>query len=434
MRALLSLSFAFVTAALQAGGVYFSDRATGNSAIRAIDFGSSLPRTLGSATDPRGVVFDPVTERAYFADRGGSGTLSSYAATGAGFASHLTNLPSVADLRPDRVSRIFYWCEETGGLIRKAAFTATGDATTVGSTVFSGLSLPYYLDLDLAGSRVFWSQNGSSLFSGPIAGGAGTNIYSAGNNNRGIATNPASGFLYWNQRGNPGVYRRPIGGGTAQVVYGSGSTTNTVLNTPHGLILDIPAGKLYWADTGTNGSGTDGPGVYRGDLDGITTREVVFGGVSGTNQTWDLDLDTRTPNYTEWKARFFRFDAPAALTDKAADAVTDGDTNLAEYAFGTGPMNGQSRLALEPLRVLDGSAEYGGVRFRRRAGATDLTYRVQVSTNLTTWPDNTTTPGTTVQHGAPVPAEDGMEVVTIRSTAPANSEIRQFIRVQVTSP
>ncbi len=433
MRALLSLSLAFTCASAHAGGVYFSDR---QGSVRAIDFGSSTARTLGSASDPRGIVFDPVTERVYYADRG-SGSLNSYAAAGAGFATHLTNLPNVADLRPDRVNRIFYWCQESGGLIRKAPFTATGDAGVVGTTVFSGLSAPYYLDLDLAGGRIFWSQNGVSLFSGPIAGGSASTLYSAGANNRGIAADVAAGNLYWCQRGNPGptgIYRRGIVNGTVQTVYGSGSTTNTLLNTPHGLILDLPAGKLYWADTGSNGFGTDTPGVYRGDLDGSTLREVVFGGVSNPNQTWDVDLDTRTPNYTEWKARFFRFDAPAALTDKTADADTDGDTNLAEYAFGTGPMNGRSRLVLEPLRVIDSSAEYGAVRFRRRAGATDLTYRVQVSTNLTTWPDNITTPGTTVEYGAPIPAEDGMEVVTIRSAAPANSEIRQFIRVQVTSP
>ena len=431
MRALLSLSLAFVCASAHAGGVYFSDR---QGSVRVIDFGSATARTLGSATDPRGIVFDPVTERVYYADRGGSGSLNSYAAAGSGFATHLTNLPSVADLRPDRVNRIFYWCQETGGLIRKAPFTASGDAAVVGTTVFSGLTSPYYLDLDLAGGRIFWSQNGVGLFSGPLAGGTATNIYSGGNSNRGIAAETASGFLYWNQRGNPGVYRRLIAGGAVQTVYGSGSITNTILNTPHGLILDIPANKLYWADTGTNNSGSDTAGVYRGDFDGSTLREVVFGGPPNPNQTWDIDLDTRTPNYTEWKARFFRFDAPAALTDKTADADTDGDSNLAEYAFGTGPLNGQSRLVLEPVRVVDGSAEYGAVRFRRRAGATDLTYRVQVSTSLVSWPDNSTTPGTTVQHGAPVPAEDGMEVVTIRSTAPANSEIRQFIRVQVTSP
>lgn len=433
MRALLTLSLALLPSFAHAGGVYFTDRVSGSSAVRAIDFGSSTVRTLGSASDPRGVVFDPVTERVFFCDRG-SGSLNSYAAAGGGFASHLTNLPNVADLRPDRVNRIFYWCEENGGLIRKAPFTASGDASVVGTTVFSGLSLPYYLDLDLSGGRIFWSQNGASLFSGPLAGGSATNVYSGGSNNRGIAADTATGYLYWNQRGSPGVYRRQIAGGAVQTVYGSGSATGSILNTPHGLILDLPAGKLYWADTGTNGSGPDGPGVYRGDLDGSGVREVVFGGSAGVNQSWDLDLDARTPNYAQWKARFFRFDAPAAVTDKTADPDSDGSTNLAECAFGTSPTTGRSLPALEALRVTDSAVEYGAVRFRRRAGATDLTYKVQVSTNLTTWPDNSTAPGTTVQHGAPVAAEDGMEVVTIRSSVPASSEVRQFFRVQVTSP
>jgi hypothetical protein len=133
---LLSAAFACASAWTHAGGVYFSDRASLNTAIRAIDFGTTVPRTLGTATDPRGVVFDPVTERAYYADRGGTGSLNSFAAAGGGSATHLTNLPSVADLRPDRVNRIFYWCQESTGVIRKAAFNATGDAGVVGTTVF----------------------------------------------------------------------------------------------------------------------------------------------------------------------------------------------------------------------------------------------------------------------------------------------------------
>src|SRR5215207_8144630 len=101
MRLLITLCTLACAVALQAGGVYFTDRATGNSAIRAIDFGTASPRTLGCATDPRGVVFDAVTNRVYFADRGSTGSLNSYQAAGSGFASHLTNLPSVTDLRPD---------------------------------------------------------------------------------------------------------------------------------------------------------------------------------------------------------------------------------------------------------------------------------------------------------------------------------------------
>src|SRR5687768_7011811 len=166
MRALLLFLLA-APCISHAGGIYFSDR-PGTNTIKAFEFGATMTRTVGSASDPRGVVFDPVTERVYYADRG-SAELNSYAAAGGSPQNHLTGLLNVADLRSDRVNRVFYWCEESGGLIRKAAFTATGDA---GQTVYSGLTSPYYLDVDVAEGRLFWSQNGVSLFRGPLPGGS----------------------------------------------------------------------------------------------------------------------------------------------------------------------------------------------------------------------------------------------------------------------
>jgi hypothetical protein len=126
----------------------------------------------------------------------------------------LTNLPNVADLTMDRINRVFYWCQESGGQIRKAPFAASGDALTVVQTVYSGLSSPYYLHVDLTGQRLFWSQNGANLYSGPITGGAvPAPFFTSGVDNRGIAFDPSTGYVYWVQRGtaplvNSGIYRR----------------------------------------------------------------------------------------------------------------------------------------------------------------------------------------------------------------------------------
>src|SRR5687767_7741228 len=151
MRLILLSSTLFISTFAFAGGIYFSDRPGGNQKIGFVPLGSSTPQTLGSATDPRGVFFDAVTNRVYFGDRGGTGSIKSFDAAGGGLQTHLTGLTTISDLRPDRVNRVFYWCEESTGLIRSAPFTAVDPATP--TNVFSGLVSPYYLDLDLAGGR-----------------------------------------------------------------------------------------------------------------------------------------------------------------------------------------------------------------------------------------------------------------------------------------
>ena len=139
-------------------------------------------------------------------------------------------------------------------------------------------------------------------------------------------------------------------------------------------------------------------------------------------------MDRRTPSYTQWLARFFRLDAVSPVTDKLTDADGDGLVNLTEYAFASRPWQGETSPLLEPLKVTDGGVDYGAVRFLRRIGAIDLTYRIQFSNNLKTWEDNLT-----VQFGTPIPADDGMELVTFRSTLPINGNVRVFFRVLVES-
>jgi hypothetical protein len=439
MRALL-LSMLALPGISLAGGIYFSDRISGNSAVRAMDFGAASSRLVGTASDPRGVVFDQVTSRVYCADRGLQ-QLNWYPAGGGAAQTQLTSLPDVADLCLDRVNRVFYWCEESGGLIRKAPFSASGNAGVVGQTVYSGLANPYYLDVDVAGDRLFWSQNGANLFAGPLVGGAvPAPFFSGGVNNRGIAYAPGAGMVYWIQRGtaplvNSGVFRRLYPNGPVQTVYGQGQPSGTLVpDTPHGVVLDLPAGKIYWADTGTNsGAGFNERGVTRGDLDGSGPPEAFFPGTP-SNQPWDVELDRRTPDYTQWKARFFYLWESGPHMEPAGDYDGDGSTNLEEYGLGSGPTNPASMPTIESLRVNEGGVDYGAIRFIRRGGSTDFSHRVQVSTNLTTWADNLSAPGTTVQHGSPTALAEDLELVTVRSTVPLSENVKQFFRVRLDLP
>jgi hypothetical protein len=421
---------AFVSVKTRAGGLFWSDRFSGNQNIRACNFdGTNLRniRSVGSG-DPRGVVVDTAAGRVYFLTRSG-GVLQSVDFANANYVQHITGLTAPADLRLDSANRVLYWCEESAGLIRKVVLPppSTVPGTLTPQSVFSGLSNPYYLDLEVAGGRLYWGQNGTSIFSGPLGGGTpDPAIYSSGLENRGVCVDPPRGMLYWAERGNRVIRRRPIAGGAVLDVYPG-------LDTPHGLVLDLPAGKMYWVDTGTNGvGGFNARGVSRGDLDGNSPAEVIVAG-TGTTQPWDIDIDPRATSYPEWRARFFRLDAATNTTDKTADPDLDDLPNLVEYALGTPPTRGNSSASLESVRVTENNTDYAAIRFRRRAGAIDITYRVQTSDDLVNWRDNTTPGGPYVIETTAVPAEEGMEWVTARAVNPFTHP-QQFFRVLVESP
>ena len=83
------------------------------------------------------------------------------------------------------------------------------------------------------------------------------------------------------------------------------------------------------------------------------------------------------------------------------------------------------------MRVSDGGVDYPAIRFRRRAGTSDLTVRVQVSTDLATWNDNTL--GAFTTETAALAQEDGMELATVRSNAPLTAS-PQHLRVKLSVP
>lgn len=413
-----------------AGGVYWSDRPATPKAIRACDFSGANVRNVASlisTRDPRGIVVDAAGERVYFCDRVASTTTSGevnyVALSGAGGVSvALTTLNRPADLRFDAATRTLFWCEENGGLIRKAT-AALGGALSGTTTLFSGQNLPYYIDYVAASGTLYWGANGATITSGPVAGGvANPPLYSGGLGNRGVCVDAAGGMIYWCEKDRGSIRRMPLAGGAIVDVY-------TGQNAPHGLVLDLAARRLYWTDTGTNTGGLNARGITRGAMDGATAAEIVVAGTA-SNQPWDLDLDRRNASYAEWRARFFRYDSAVATNGPEADPDGDGLENLAEYALGFAPFSSDA-AATEVLRVNDAGTDYAAIRFRRRAATSDLTIAVQVSTDLVTWNDNSTAAFTT--QVSVTAAEDGMELVTVRANTPLGTA-PQHLRVKASMP
>ena len=244
----------------------------------------------------------------------------------------------------------------------------------------------------------------------------------------GMVSMARAGGVYWTDRGASLIKRMSFDGTGLQTITLSHPAVQTLysnLDTPHGLALDIPARKLYWADTGNNaGTGVGDKAVSRGDFDGSTPIEVLATG----SEPWDVDLDLRCRSYAEWRARYFRRDASPAQTNPTADPDGDGLPNAVEYALGLPPLRAaipglpQGLLIAEPLT----NVLYHAIKSRRRAGTTDLSCYVQVSTNLTDWVGSLTAAQTTEFQVTPL--DDGMEEVTVRTLYSVAGYPRHFLR------
>jgi hypothetical protein len=284
------------------------------------------------------------------------------------------------------------------------------------------------MDLDVPAGKIYWGDfGGGSIFRANLDGSSRETLLTGNNMTRGVRLDPRERMLYWINRDDKKVHRCPLlafAGGTIPLTHPAVQTLYTNLDTPHGLALDIRARKLYWADTGTNpGNGTGGQSVCRGDFDGSTPLEIL---ATGT-EPWDVDLDLRCANYTEWTQRCFRRDALPAQTAPDADPDGDGIPNAVEYAFDLSPMHAdRSELPAGFVAVGPTQGDYHAVNYHRRIGTSDLHYEVQVSTNLTQWAE-----GGTVEIQV-TPLGDGMESASARTLYTVSGYTNHFMRVRTT--
>jgi hypothetical protein len=87
---------------------------------------------------------------------------------------------------------------------------------------------------------------------------------------------------------------------------------------------------------------------------------------------------------------------------------------------------------VETFRYAESGSEYLALRYRRRSGATDVSFRAQYSTDLVTWRDNSQ--GAYTVEVSAVADEEGLELVTVRSAVSLASAPAQFLRIHAFDP
>ena len=126
--------------------------------------------------------------------------------------------------------------------------------------------------------------------------------------------------------------------------------------------------------------------------------------------------------------------SPSYTVRAQIDADPDGDglTNLMEYALGAPPEGAGGSPEHLPYVVenQNGSKQYV---YRRQMAATDLSYVVEVSQDLTNWNHNADSTGLayTEEVGEPFFNGDGTETVRVKSVGLENSD-KVFFRLSVT--
>jgi autotransporter-associated beta strand protein len=162
-------------------------------------------------------------------------------------------------------------------------------------------------------------------------------------------------------------------------------------------------------------------------IDGIPQPAGVYGatgsGATTTNDTNFAGIGTLTVGgganpYTTWASAFLPGND---VSNPAGDNDNDGLSNQHEFAFGLNPISGSS---VDPILVgLDKSA--GTFTYQRRA-ATGLTYKILTSTDLVSWPEDTT--ATAGQVVGAVDGNGNQSVVVTLTGAPFTAT-KLFVRV-----
>jgi hypothetical protein len=153
-------------------------------------------------------------------------------------------------------------------------------------------------------------------------------------------------------------------------------------------------------------------------------------------QTFDLSVVTLFDNYIA----SFGLTGSDALP--LADPNSDGMSNLLAYALNLSPLDNNSTFEQGLVRTYGGQ-NYLSIRFNRSSVATDLTYIVEATDDLTgTWTELahstaggplTATGGVVVSDtgGPPIYLDEVHDIVTV---PPMTSDPARFIRLRITSP
>jgi len=210
----------------------------------------------------------------------------------------------------------------------------------------------------------------------------------------------------------------------SQSVVPGANLTLTVAATGSGSLA------YQWRREGTNLVAETNPqlllGSFQTNQAGNYSVVVMDNANSITSSVVSITLAGPAPTFADWKADK---GLPMGQDGPGDDPDGDGLSNVVEFAFGTHPMQSQSRALPANRTHSEGGMEYPAVTFIRRKSLNGANIVVEAFNGIPFG-----TPTGTTQVGQPEDLGDGTERVTIRGQTPLRDTQRYFFRTRVQVP
>lgn len=175
--------------------------------------------------------------------------------------------------------RQVYWSDDPTAKVSRIGYDVSGQvalATTTGS--------PKGVAVDGTNGRLFWAE-GAAVRSAPLDGGPAVTV-ATGMAPTSVAVEPAAQRVYWTDEGTDAIRRADYAGGSSTLLYQSSNP----LSNPRGLAIDLPNGKLFWAE---------GADVKTASLDGTLVTTPVAGAAPSAPSAVAVDPKAKRIYWTD---------------------------------------------------------------------------------------------------------------------------------------
>lgn len=255
--------------------------AEGGKVMRANLDGANVEQLVAGLDDPQGIAIDPIQGKVYWTDKD-TQKIQRANLDGSAVETLITITESGREpfgLALDLTNAKMYWITEAllgnNDLIFRANLDGSGIEQLVPS---SSLSTPKWLDLDIPGGKMYWTDGGSDKVQRSDLDGTNiedlisqTNLVNS-LEPRGIALDLLAGKLYWVNSSaavnSDKILRSNLDGTSTEILV----TFSSRLRVPDGLVLDIIGGKIYWTELNQRK-------IQRANLDGSQIEDIYAAGV-----------------------------------------------------------------------------------------------------------------------------------------------------------
>ena len=209
--------------------------------------------------------------------------------------------------------------------------------------------------------------------------------------------------------------------------YGGYQITTNLDGTPSAPTNYSAAGQPAWLSVNASTGVVTGTPPQTGDTS-MTVSATNAAGIGSAA----LEITVQTA-FMAWQNTYFtaaELNNPAISGSNAAPAG-DGISNLTKYALGLNPKSdgsgGLPTISLTPV----GSSKYLTLTYNKSLGASDVTYTVEVSSDLQTWSSGTSYTATI---SATNNSAGTMQTVVQRDLTPTSGTMQRFIRLKINQP